>query len=405
MLEYTVTEEYGGTRGVAANGRIDALTAPELQRLFDELVQSGERRFVADMNKVAYVSSAGLRVFLSLQKQLKKIGGEIIFLGMQRQVQEVFNISGLKAIFRTVAVREELPALLDEFTGAVVSKADINGLRIEYLEGVNEKGNFYTVGSTGKLADCSYMEEDVVSVNAWDMPFGCGFATVGESYEEYKGLFGESMVIDGNFFYYPAMKHSSVDFLFNTRANTATEYRFLHGFGFNGPYRYVLSFEAKEKGITLSSLMDAFLAFCQTSVLGVILIAKSKGIWGMHLKKAPLSGHRPGDGRSIFEPGNFSEWVDFPVEPTCTNEVVVAVGIGATSKGSATGGAPSVVAEGSNCHLHAGLFGKSPMNENVGDFDEELLRIFNELNASKIVHLLGKSRFSGGLAALIDLEG
>jgi anti-anti-sigma factor len=403
MFEYAITEECGGAKGVAPKGRIDALSAPELQRLFDDLVMTGQRRLVTDMSAVSYVSSAGLRVFLSAQKQLKKVGGEVILLAMQRPVRDVFDMSGLKNVLRVVATRDELTSLLDERPGASIEIAEIDGLRVEYLEGGKEKGSLFTIGAADKVAGSSYTEADVVPVTAGGLSHGCGFATVGDRYQEYKGLFGESMVVNGNFFFYPAVKHPSVDFLINARANPAVEYRFLHGFGFNGPYRYVLSFDAGEKPVELGSLMDGFLAFCKTSIVGVILIAESKGIWGMHLKKVPLADQQPAGGKSIFDPANFPEWVDFPIEPTCANEVVVAVGI--AGRKPSTGEFATLMGEGNNCHLHGGVFGKSPLSKDVGRFDEELLRIFTELSASRIEHLLGWSRFSSGLAALVDLEG
>jgi anti-anti-sigma regulatory factor len=39
----------------------------------------GERMFLVDMTSVNHVSSAVLRVFPSIQKQLKKASGEIVF--------------------------------------------------------------------------------------------------------------------------------------------------------------------------------------------------------------------------------------------------------------------------------------------------------------------------------------
>jgi hypothetical protein len=55
-------------------------------------------------------------------------------------------------------------------------------------------------------------------------------------------------------------------------------------------------------------------------------------------------------------------------------------------------------------HLHGGLFGKAPISNNISDFDGELARIFNELDVFKIQHLLGQSRFAGGMAGLVEIE-
>ena len=53
-------------------GRIDSITCREIEALFRNAIMGGKSLIVADMTAVSYVSSAGLRVFLSVQKELKK---------------------------------------------------------------------------------------------------------------------------------------------------------------------------------------------------------------------------------------------------------------------------------------------------------------------------------------------
>ncbi|OPY02034.1 MAG: putative anti-sigma factor antagonist BtrV [Syntrophorhabdus sp. PtaB.Bin184] len=73
---------------VAVSGRIDAITAPDFEKSLDELIAAG------------YISSAGLRSILSSAKKLKALTGEILFTGLQGPVEEVFQISGFKSIFK-----------------------------------------------------------------------------------------------------------------------------------------------------------------------------------------------------------------------------------------------------------------------------------------------------------------
>ncbi|WP_051409133.1 STAS domain-containing protein [Syntrophorhabdus aromaticivorans] len=405
MFEYDLREE-DACRCIVARGRVDALSAPDIQKLLDRLVLDGERLLLVDMASVNYVSSAGLRVFLAAQKQLTKVGGEIIFIGMNTQVFKVFRMSGLTNVFRIAGSTDEVLHLIEQGrAGAIVAIEPIEGARMEYVERARGKGTIFAIGSPDKTAGSAYGEKDVVPVEASRMQFGCGLATLGERYEEYKELFGESMVVKGSFFFYPAVKHSSVDFLVNAEEDPGTVYRFLHGFGFDGPYRYLISFEGRERPLDLTSLAKGFFAISAASVLGVVIIAESKGLWGMHLKKAPLMEQRPDNGKSIFDDKNFSEWVDFPVEPTYANHAVVATGIAVRDRESVSPQMQSLMAEEGNFHIHGAIFEKTPLNKNTNGFDGELLRIFNELQVYKIQHILGRSRFSGGMAAIIELDG
>jgi anti-anti-sigma factor len=85
---------------VAVSGRIDAITAPDFEKSLDELITAGDRVILIDLTALGYISSAGLRSILSSAKKLKALSGEILFTGLQGPVEEVFQISGFKSIFR-----------------------------------------------------------------------------------------------------------------------------------------------------------------------------------------------------------------------------------------------------------------------------------------------------------------
>ncbi|MEN6616171.1 MAG: STAS domain-containing protein [Syntrophorhabdus sp.] len=85
---------------VAVVGRIDAITAPEFEASLDRLITAGERTILINLSGLGYISSAGLRSILSSAKKLKALSGEILFTGLQGPVEEVFQISGFKSIFK-----------------------------------------------------------------------------------------------------------------------------------------------------------------------------------------------------------------------------------------------------------------------------------------------------------------
>ncbi|MBI5586034.1 MAG: STAS domain-containing protein [Deltaproteobacteria bacterium] len=404
MFEYTITE-FDSIKHIIAKGRIDALSASDTKKMFDDLIIAGERILLVDLTEVNYVSSAGLRTFILIQKELKKADGQIFLHGLADQVLEIFRMSGLTSIFSIITDKEEIRHLIGQTDlGPQLITRETDGLLLEFVEGEAGKGRLSVVGSQDKMETSSYTEKDVVPVPASSMPFGCGLAALGDSYDEYKGLFGECLIINGSFFFYPALRYSSVDYLIEARRDPALSYKFLHGFGFNGTPRYLLSFAGRDQALDLSSLMAGIFSLSQADAVGITFLAETKGFWGMHAKKVPLTEQKPINGRGIFDPSNFADWIDFPVEPAFVNHIVAAAGLGLRGGVSVPDELAKVVSPESHFHLHGGIFDQVPIGRNPQDFDREMMRVFSDLRVHKVQHILGRSRFSAGLAAVFEIE-
>ena len=81
-------------------GKLDTHTFPHAQDQLSELIEKGEMKILVNLDKLDYISSAGLRVFLIAAKQLKPDGGEIRICSLNGVVKEVFDISGFATIFK-----------------------------------------------------------------------------------------------------------------------------------------------------------------------------------------------------------------------------------------------------------------------------------------------------------------
>ena len=84
----------GAKLTVAVEGSIDTVTAPQLE---GELETDGVSELVIDVSKVPYVSSAGLRVFLSAQKVMNKQGNMTI-RNVKPEIMEIFDVTGFSDI-------------------------------------------------------------------------------------------------------------------------------------------------------------------------------------------------------------------------------------------------------------------------------------------------------------------
>lgn len=74
-------------------GRLDTTTAPQLE---NELKASlcDVNELTLDLKKLEYISSAGLRVLLAVQKQMTKQQGKMEIMNVNETVMEVFEITG-----------------------------------------------------------------------------------------------------------------------------------------------------------------------------------------------------------------------------------------------------------------------------------------------------------------------
>lgn len=87
---------YGSTLGLALTGRLDTTTAPQLEAVLKESLE-GITELVLDFEKLEYISSAGLRVLLSAQKQMNQ-QGKMVIRHVNTDIQEVFEITGFADI-------------------------------------------------------------------------------------------------------------------------------------------------------------------------------------------------------------------------------------------------------------------------------------------------------------------
>ncbi|MGN1104673.1 MAG: STAS domain-containing protein [Candidatus Coproplasma sp.] len=84
-----------GTLNLSLEGRLDTTTAPELERELGGL--DGVQALVLDMEKLEYISSAGLRVLLKVQK-IMNAKGTMKLINVCEGIMEVFSLTGFSDI-------------------------------------------------------------------------------------------------------------------------------------------------------------------------------------------------------------------------------------------------------------------------------------------------------------------
>lgn len=89
-------EQNGKDLKLAVEGRLDTLTAPELEAELGREMPGAET-LTLDFSKLDYISSAGLRVLLAAHKTMSRKGGMKV-IHVNEIVKEVFDVTGFSDI-------------------------------------------------------------------------------------------------------------------------------------------------------------------------------------------------------------------------------------------------------------------------------------------------------------------
>ena len=89
------------------SGRIDAVASKTLEERSAAWIAAGHHHLILDCTPLIYISSAGLRVFLLMAKQITAVGGSLKLCGITGAVHEVFEISGFSQLFTILPTLDE----------------------------------------------------------------------------------------------------------------------------------------------------------------------------------------------------------------------------------------------------------------------------------------------------------
>ena len=93
----TITKTQNGSElTISLEGRLDTVTAPELESELGTALE-GVTALTFDLEKLDYISSAGLRVLLSAQKKMNT-QGEMKLVNVNETIMEIFEVTGFSDI-------------------------------------------------------------------------------------------------------------------------------------------------------------------------------------------------------------------------------------------------------------------------------------------------------------------
>ena len=86
---------------LTVKGFIDTTTAPEFEKKFLSLLGDKKFKLVVDLKDVNYISSAGWGIFISEIKRIRNQKGDLVLVGMNPEVSEVFELLEFNTILKS----------------------------------------------------------------------------------------------------------------------------------------------------------------------------------------------------------------------------------------------------------------------------------------------------------------
>jgi anti-sigma B factor antagonist len=88
-----------GRAVLALNGRLNALTAPDLKVQMKRLIAEGYTNLIIDFSDVPFVDSSGLAAMVSGLKTARQEEGTLKLAGLNEQTMTVFKLTLLDRVF------------------------------------------------------------------------------------------------------------------------------------------------------------------------------------------------------------------------------------------------------------------------------------------------------------------
>ena len=93
-----IKERDGGMTAIL-NGRLDTPAAVKAQQEIGPLLENADKEIIFDCTKLEYISSSGLRLFLTIRKEASVKGGKIIIENINDEIRKVFMMTGFFNLF------------------------------------------------------------------------------------------------------------------------------------------------------------------------------------------------------------------------------------------------------------------------------------------------------------------
>lgn len=385
-------QKTGDTLLIRLAGRLDASWCDTVEKALTAAVREGEHHIHLDMEKVDYISSAGLRVLFTVYKQLLSIKGVFAIRNPSANVRSVIQMVGIGSLIATGEIAE----------AAVQDRGRLHS---------SERAEFeiFTSPAAEFRLQC-HGDESLLKAPPRTTPqliqfkkniFALGIGALGGNAAENQTRYGEFLAVGGAAAFQPADGASRPDFVLS-EGQLVPEGHLLLGLCGTGGFSTLARFNARKdcRTVGLSEIAATALETAGTPAAAIVAITETAGLVGASLIK---SLNTPAEGGDRFSFPKIRDWLSFTAERSFRDSTSLVMGVVAR-EGTAL--QPLLRPYGPvQGHFHAASFPYRPLQKGRIELESSVAGLFDTHSLQAVLHLLYDAREINGAGESEFLRG
>lgn len=312
----------GDTVALLVRGRLDAESADALRQSVDEELRSGFHEITLDLDAVAFLSSAGIRVLFDTHRAAKSAGGSCFIGSASDPVRKVLELTRLAGIL----MRQEPqppPAAAPTAGTAVERDVTCGPVTLLGLAKPTAVVRATLLGSSQPLAGSPCLSFDL-PIQRQSFAIGLGSLADGAAAA---ARAGELVAACGAVFHRAPQPFAAIDYLIGT-GDLVPRIEAVSTFAWDGIPTGHAGFEPAhdEPAVRLDDLAAALLDQADAPAIAVVIAADIQGLVGAELIR-PLAEATAGDHPLAADRDTVARWLSFSREPMHARLTAVVVGV------------------------------------------------------------------------------
>lgn len=328
----------------ALHGRIDTFGAGRVE---DELINRlppDVMVAILDFADVNYLSSAGLRVLLRLSKELQRRRGNLALVKVSPYCQGIIKMSGFDKVISQFQSMDEAVAFCTR--QARVKVADNKWDQLErrstpqgeyrFIPGDAGPVDLEVIGSFHDILHAGTGLSRLYAKPFSEVKYSIGIGGLGERPEDFLHIMGETITVGGTIGWLPSDGHGLADIIIPQTDSGRFGINTVFNITITDHFHESAFFQAAPgRDVSLVSLYRDIFDMAKKhrsgfkGAVAVAMRAQMGKVFGSALKRSPVSGNAPPDGKMITHPLHIAEWFDIDNEPRHQNVTALIVGVGA----------------------------------------------------------------------------
>lgn len=421
-MKIELHDEQGVTVAKLA-GRLDGFGAKEAEKILPPVAAGSA--LVFDCSELTYLSSAGVRLLLTIHKAAAAAGGTLALSALQPFCVSVLEMSGLSGAIPVYgspgeAAHEWRNRRAD---GGAAERCETSaGTFLFHPVGAGE-GTIDILGDVAKVIDCAITPDAVAGKPFFETEYSLGLGALGGRPEDFLPVMGEAIMVAGTMVWLPTDGNDTPDYMIPRKASTSVV---LHT-GFNASIRggfneFAEFTSAPGRPAQVREIYRALFDLAGTrrldyrGVLGLAMRAEIAEAFGAGITKSPLLANRPANGKMITDPANYGEWFESDKTPRNEGTTALICGAGEDLKADLSQIDQQLLrrmfyinpankgAHNEELHNHAVFFRGAPPPGDSHDMDVEMRRVVEEGEFADMRHLLDQTTVKSALIGISYIQ-